>query len=360
MGIYKKTSGLLFDDGFEYESLHARYTLSPHHAGDLDHSLKQFVMNHTEEDNMLLFDIPESEHSLLFEVTADYVPTEHKDEGGIVVWKDGESRIEFLESIDTAVREYSKWRALRTGNRWTFYADRGSGWELFDTDTLAANKLGVVLKSKDSSGFVPLKLDRLVLCKSDKITVGNLSEGCTVYLCDEFGNSIASSTVERTWTGVDIQIPTAPYYGMIKVYDSNGTLLSSLSAFDIYGGDTFLFGTELQVHWQGKELNVTQDTYLGTMYDNMTVVQMELVNPSANKTAKNVKLGILQYLDKFGYEWVDLCHDDEDQPAMDFSPTLELPEVSPLGRIKFWMKVERKNEHFDIKPLNFILDINHV
>ncbi|MFF2889464.1 cell adhesion protein [Paenibacillus sp. NPDC057967] len=351
----------MFDDGFDNGGVHSRYTLSPTNTGYLDTSSGQFILNHTEDDNLMLFDIPDNEFNLLLEVTADYIPTEYGDEGGIVVWKDGESRIEFLESMDTAIREYSKWRALRKGNRWTFYADRGSGWELFDTDSLVASKLGVVLKNKDVSSYVPMKVDRMVLCKSDKLTVGNLPEGFTVYLCDPGGDSVASATVEKNWTGVEITVPTMPYNGILRVYDTNGNLVSSLGAFDIYGGDSFLYGSELQVHWKGKELNVTGDTYLGTMYDNAILVQMELVNPSNTKPAFQVKIGILQYLDMFGYEWVELCEDDgADAPLMNFSPFLELPEVPPASHLKFWMKVEKKNDHFGIKPIHFILDINHL
>ncbi len=361
LGVYKKTSGLIFDDGFDSGSIHSRYSFSPANTGCLDKDSGHIVLNHAEEDNLMLFDIPDSQYNLLLEVTADYVPTEYGDEGGIVVWKDGESRIEFLESMDTAAREYSKWRALREGNRWTFYADRGAGWELFDTDSLVASRIGVVLKGKPVNGYDPMRIDRIVLCRSDKITIGNLPEGFSVYLCNDDGASVASATVEKNWTGVDIKIPSAPYNGILKVYDRQGNLVSSLEAFDIYGGDSFLYGTELKVHWKGKELSVTGETYLGTMYDNKLLVQMEVFNPSTTKPARQVKLGILQYLDCFGYEWVDLCGDDgTDAPLLAFSPMLELPEVAPLESRKFWMKVERKSEHFGIKPMDFILDINHV
>ncbi|OBR67753.1 cell adhesion protein [Paenibacillus oryzae] len=361
MGLYKNSSGLLFDDGFDSGSIHARYVLSPANTGDLDAGKGQFVLQHTEDDNLILFDIPDNEFSLLFEVTADYVPTEYGDEGGIVVWKDGESRIEFLESMDTATREYSKWRALRRGNRWTFFADRGSGWELFDTASMVASKLGVALKGRAINGYDSMRIDKMVLCRSDKLSVGNLPEGYTVYLCDPGGHAIASSTVEKNWTGVELNVPEMPYHGILRVYDVAGNLVSSLGAFDLYGGDSYLYGTELKVQWKGKELNVTGDTHLGTMYDNQIMIQMELINPSADKPARQIRMGILQHLDEFGYEWVDLCHDDGlDAPLDHVSPLLEFQEVPPLGSVKFWMKVERKFDHFGIKPISFILDINHV
>lgn len=360
MGIYRKSSGLLFDDKFDSGNIHSRYTLSPSNACVLDTTLGQLVMSHTDGDTSVLFDVPSNEQTLMLEVTADYVPAEQMDEGGILIWQDGYRKLEFLESRDTTTQEYSRWRALKKGNRWTFYADRGNGWELFDSAVLVAEKMGVILKNPDSNGFVPLKIDRIVLCRGSKITVGNLPSGYSVYLCDTSGNSVASATVEPNWTGVEIELPTIPYYGIIRVYDEQGTLLSSLGAFDIYGGDVFLFGTELKVFWKGKELNVDKDTYLGTMYDDQILVQMELFNPSPQKPANTITLGILQYLDYYGYTWVDLCHDDgADNPVGDFAKLIDMGRLEPLESRKFWMKVQRLEEHFDIKPMHFILDINH-
>jgi hypothetical protein len=359
LGIYKKWDGLIFDDKFDGGNIHSRYTLSPSETITLDNTLGQLVMPHTESDTSVMFDVP-AEQNLLMEVTADYIPTELLDEGGIIVWQDGYHRLEFLESKDTTVQEYSRWRALKKGNKWTFFANRGNGWEIFDTAPMVAEKIGVILKNRMAENFDSLKLDRVVVCKSDKFTVGNLPMGYSVYLCDPDGNATASATVEPNWTGCEIELPSMPYNGIIRVYDAHGTLLSSLGAFDIYGGDVYLFGTELKVLWQGKELNKEKDTYVGTMYDNQILVQMVLNNPSEEKPANTIALGILKYLEEFGYEWADLCHDDGlDTPVGDFSKILDMGSLEPLESRKFWMKVEKLEDRFGIKPLHFILDINH-
>ncbi|GAS82014.1 hypothetical protein [Paenibacillus amylolyticus] len=359
MGIYKKSSGLIFDDRFDSGSIHSRYTLSPSDAVSIDNALGQVIMPHTESDTSIMFDVPE-EQTVLMEVTADYVPTELLDEGGIIIWQDGYHRLEFLESKDTTIREYSRWRALKKANKWTFYAHRGSGWEIFDTAPMVAEKMGVILKNREQTNFDTLNLDRMVVCKSDKITIGNLPTGYSVYLCDPDGNSVASAVVEPNWTGCEIELPLMPYNGIIRVYDTQGTLLSSLGAFDIYGGDIYLFGTELKVIWNGKELNKETDTYLGTMYENHILVQMLLQNPSKEKPANTISLGILKYMETFGYEWADICHDDgADTPTEEFSKLLDMGSLPPLGERKFWMKVERMEDRFQIKPLHFILDINH-
>lgn len=361
MGIYKKWSGLLFDDKFDGAGIDSRYGLSPSGAVTLDSALSQVVMPHTDIETMVIFDTPDNEPTLMFEVTANYIPTELGDEGGIIIWQDGYHRLEFLESRDTTTQEYSRWRAQKKGNTWTFYANRGFGWELFDTANLVAQKIGVVLKNPDRTGYVTLNLDRLVLCRSSKITVGNLPEGYSVHLCDSAGFSVASSTVLPLWTGVELELPSLPFTGILRVYDENGVLLSSLGPFDIYGGDTYLYGTDLRVLWKGTELNLTGETSLGTMYDNLIQVQMELLNPSTNKTADSISMGILKYRDEFGYEWADICHDDgTDNPDGNYSKRLDMGSLDPLATKKFWMKVERKSEHFGIKPIHFILDITHL
>lgn len=361
MGIYKKWSGLIFDDGFTGGRIDSRYSLSPGDAPALDTSLGQLIIPHTESETMVLINVPENERTLMFEVTADYIPTEVGDEGGIIVWQDGYHRLEFLESRDSTVREYSRWRVEKKGNTWTFYANRGLGWELFDSANLAAGKMGVVLKNHIAPNFETLNLDRMVLCRSSKITLGNMPEGYTVFLCDPNGDTVASATVEPLWTGVELELPSLPYNGILRVYDNKGVLLSSLGTFDIYGGDLFVYGTDLRVLWKGVELSVTGETYLGTMYDNAIEVQMELCNPSTTKTARNISMGIIKYMEEFGYEWADICHDDgAEAPVRDYTQRLDMGALTPLEKSKFWMKVERKSEHLGIKPIHFLLDITHL
>ncbi|ATO51384.1 cell adhesion protein [Brevibacillus laterosporus] len=361
MGIYKKWSGLIFDDKFDNGSIHSCYNLSPSNACSLDRSKNQLVMTHTDLETSVLFNVPKDEHTLMFEVTADYVPTELGDEGGILIWQDGYHRLEFLESRDTTVKEYSRWRAYKKGNKWTFFANRGYGWELFDTDDIVAEKMGVVVKNPSSSGYMNLNIDRLIVCKDSKITIGNLPPGFSVFLCDTDGYTVASSTLEENWTGVELELPTLSYHGMIRIYDSTGTLLSSLGPVEMYGGDVFLYGTDLRVLWKGVELSSTGETYLGTMYEKTIIVQMELHNPSSNKTATSISMRILKYLEEFGYEWADICHDDgSNMPTNNYSQTLDMGDLAPLTSRKFWMKVEKKSERFGLKPLHFILDINHL
>ncbi len=359
MGIYRKTSGLIFEDKFDSGSIDSRYTLSPANAPVLDSGHDQLILPHTETETIVALDMP-TETAFVFEVKADYVPTDTGDEGGILIWQDGYRRLEFLESKDSTSREYSKWRAERKGNRWTFFADRGSGWEMSDSATLAGDRMGVILKNPDNIGYQQMKLDHFTICSSSEITISNLPTGYSVYLCDPDGNSVASASVQPTWTGVTLEMPTLPYYGMLRVYDEWGVLLNELGAFNIYGGDAYVYGTDLRVIWKNAELSLTNETYLGTMYDNAITVQMRLFNPSENKEAQDISMGILQYLAEFGYQWADVCHDDgNDQPVGDFGTRINMGNLPPLGEAKFWLKVERKVAYEGIKPIHFLLDVTH-
>lgn len=106
MGIYKKWSGLIFDDAFNLGEIHSRFQLSPAKSCILDTNLHQLIMCHTELETMLLVDIPDEEPALMLEVTADYVPKVLGDEGGLssgrmvtIGWNFWRARIRQPENI---------------------------------------------------------------------------------------------------------------------------------------------------------------------------------------------------------------------------------------------------------------------
>jgi len=398
MGLYRKQSGLIFDDTFA--ELNARWQLSPSSAVYLDVQypnsptpvdvtpatptpsdptpqeptpatptpvtpamptpvVSQLVLAHSDQDTMVLFDLPQNEHELLLQVTADYVPTKAGDEGGIIIWKDGYFKLEFLESLDTTTREYSQWRAHKIGTRWEFSADRGSGYELFDSAFLDATKAGVILKNPYEDGYEPLRLDRVILCRGTKVSVGNLGPGYTVYLCDENGYEVRSLVVPPEHSGVEFELPTIPFTGMIRVFDVGNVFLSSIGPTVMYGGDIFLLGTDLEVWWNGKELSVDGSTYLGTMYDNQILVQMEVRNPTTATYAKDIKVSVLQYLNEFGYEWVDVAPDVGGVPG-EFADQINIGDLAPQEVKYIWVKVTRLEPRFQLDPADFVLDITHL
>ncbi|WP_241254544.1 cell adhesion protein [Brevibacillus sp. SYP-B805] len=293
------------------------------------------------------------------QVTADYIPAKAGDEGGIIVWKDGYFKLEFLESLDTTTKEYSQWRAHKIGSRWEFSADRGSGYELFDAAFLDATKAGIILKNPYEDGYEPLRLDRVILCRGKKVSVGNLGPGYTVYLCDENGYEVKSLVVPPEHSGVEFELPTIPFTGMIRVFGVGNAFLSSIGPTVMYGGDVFVLGTDLEVWWNGKELRIDSSTYLGTMYDNQILVQMEVRNPTTATYAQDIKVSVMQYLNEFGYEWVDVAPDVGGLPG-EFADTINIGDLAPQEGKYIWVKVTRLEPIFQLDPADFILDITHL
>jgi hypothetical protein len=355
VGLYKTVSGFIFDDffaSFDY----SRWTPSPSTA--ITYTEGNLALHHSDIETTVLFDLPTAERSLLIEVTADYIPTLEGDEGGIVVMATSEDRLEFVESLHTTTAEYSRWRAKKHNDTWSFYADRGYGWEMFDYTTFIASKAGIILKNNDPS-FIDLNLRRILFCKGDTVKVGNLATGYTAYLCDTEGYTVAESTVQPGYTGVDLTLPTIPYDGILKVFDVDGEQLAEFPTSNIYGGDVFLFGTDLEVWWNGEELATDTPTWLGAMYNGVIEVKMELKNPTTNTWADQISLGIKQYMDKFGYQWADVAL-DIDGEAGEYSDRIELGALAPDESKFFWVKVVRDGNYFGIEPTFFNLDINHV
>lgn len=355
MSLFRKTSGLIFEDCFD-AGLESRWLCSP--AACVTVETGGLALQHSSAgQTMALFNIPPED--FVMEVLADYTPSLKGDEGGIVVWRDSYHKLEYLESLDTTTTEYSRWRAERRGLEWNFYADRGYGWEYHDSAMLDATKAGIGLINQPSTGYVPLVVKRVTVCSSDSVKISNLDSGFMVYLCDKEGFSVGSAVVPEHWSGVEIKLPSLSFEGMLKVYNEAGELISSIGPLFIYGGDVFVYGTDLQVIWRGQALSETEFTYLGVMYDRQILVQMELKNPSKVLDAFNVTLKVAQYLEKFGYQWVDVAEDIGGIPG-DFSDVLTIDRLGPLESKPFWLKVEKLYEVFSFEPARFLLDITHV
>lgn len=352
MSLYKVMSGLVFDDNFN--SLDERWTLSP--QSSFRHSPGTLRVQHSDTQALALFNLPEHESSLLFEVTADYVPAVTGDEGGLVVWRSSISRLEFLESLDTKVDEYTMWRALKKGNLWTFFARRNGSWELFDSAFLDANRIGITLKGDINIGYVPLDIKRAVLCRGDKVGVGNLREGYRVYLKDISGQIVDDRTVQPENTGLELQLPVVPFQGSLLVEKTDGDT-DSINDVTFYGGDTYILGSEIVVEWNGVELSTSKFTNLGVMKFNTIERKMSVVNKDIF-TALDVSLSIKQYREEFGWEWVDVALDEGGVPGQ-YSDVIQIGSLDPGEHREFWVKLMRQDGRFQFTPTHFIMDVRH-
>ena len=350
MSLYRVESGLIFDDQFNGDS--GIWELSP--PADCQIADGQMLLRHSQYETTALFELP-NEPTVLFEVTADYTPMEMCDEGGIVIWKDGTRKLEFLETVDTTSEEYSRWRAWKKQSNWFFSADRGSGWETIDNGPLSAIKAGIVLKNKQKPGYQQLIVKRAIVCKGKSIKIGDLEQGFQVKISDHQGLVLCEAVVQAEMSGVEMELPSAHIYGYIDVYDSDNRLVVSMGALDLYGGDIFCLGTKLQVRWNEQELKRAENNHLGTMYDNQIEVEMDMYNPSDSITATNVIVKIAEYAGKFGYEWVDIALD-----GVSYAKELIIEQLLPQQTVSFFVKVIRRGFQFQLEPGRFFIHITHL
>ena len=355
MSLYRKHLGLIFDDDFMTDT--GKWTSSPSNACVLNEAAGLLRMHHSDVGTVALIDLPKTESNLAFQVSANYLPTAEGDEGGIVVWQDAVNKLEFVESLDTRTDEYLVWRAVKSGNYWKFYAKRNDAWEFFDSAPLNASMIGITLKGASQDKFVNLDVDRTILCKGLNVQVGNLKQGWRVELVSEYDEVIESRTAPQHFSGVDISLPSLPFFGKILVYDDTNTKLEETESMDLYGGDAFLYGTDMELLWDGVELSRFNETYLGSLYDNQILKKLVVRNPSEH-TALDVRVTVEQYQSRFGYEWVDVALDTGDNPG-EFGDVVSLGDIVSQGSAPFWVRFLKSGDRFTLKPAKFILDVSH-
>jgi hypothetical protein len=358
MVLYKYTSGLILDDDFS--AIDPRWLITP--SGSFHFEEGSLILQHNESESAsALFEIPE-EDNFVFQVTADYVPKKFGDEGGLLIWQSALNKLEFLERYESSrVDEYNVWQARKRGNLWSFFAHRSNQWELFDSSVIAdASMMGVTLKGSPRDGFVPLNINRVVVCKGTHLLIGNISEGFKVELLNDTGDVVTESTVPTGYAGTELELPLLPFEGRVRIYDSKGNLTEELLENTLfYGGDVYFSGTELKVLWKGEELNVTGPTYLGALKRNQIREKMTLLNPTEGNVAEEVELSIKQYLEEFGWEWADVALDIDGAPG-EFGDVIQFEKIEPLGSVDFWVQVKKTSERWGLKPTHFFFDITHV
>lgn len=373
MSIVRVQSGLIFDDNFD--TLDSRWVVSPSDSCDYSDVDKTLTLNHnpTDRSTNALFSLPQDEDELLLQVHADYSPKFLGDEGGIVVWKNALEKVEFLESEDsTQAGEYSVWRAIKRQNLWTFFAQRNHAWELFDS-TICIDPVmaGIVLKGMPRGGYVPLVVNRVILCRGSHITVGNVNSLYKVELIDaDTQNVISEQTVPEGYSGIDIELPTIPFKGRLRIYDrdANGNyVLIDEQKEDavMYGGDLFLRGTDLKVIWNGKELSEVTPTSLGAMKQDSIEEKMTVLNDTTGNVAENIEISVAVYKEEFGWEWCDLAKDINGSPDAYQDTTIQLGTLFAGESRDFWVKITRTDTteaekiKQQMRPTHFFLVIRN-
>lgn len=351
---YQIRSGLIFKDDFD--TFDSRWIASPVGSYSLIDRKGYFRMLHNvSRDTLLLADLP-NEKEFAFEVSADYTPTHEDDKGGIIVWKNGEENIEFLETED-GTRETTelKWMACKDNEDWTFFSDYGEGFNFYDSDRMNCSKFGVVLKKGSNSKFVNLDIDSIIATKGRKLTIANIAPNISVQMEDEFGRIIFNGNTGYN-TGIQITLPSLEFTGKVILTNVEGKELGVIKA-TFYGGDVYGFGSNLEIKFSGEELSTLAQTRLPDMISGKSEIMLELVNPSVAR-ANNVNLSIAQYEDKFGWSWADLALDSNGKPGQ-YQDSINIPYVNPEKTIKFWLKVTKGTDYVGLAPLQFQIHLEH-
>lgn len=351
---YQIRSGLIFKDDFD--TFDSRWIASPVGSYSLIDRKGYFRMLHNvSRDTLLLADLP-NEKEFAFEVSADYTPTHEDDKGGIIVWKNGEENIEFLETED-GTRETTelKWMACKDNEDWTFFSDYGEGFNFYDSDRMSCSKFGVVLKKGSNSKFVNLDIDCIIATRGRKLTIANIAPNISVQMEDEFGGIIFNGNTGYN-TGIQITLPSLEFAGKVILKNVEGKELGVIKT-TFYGGDVYGFGSNLEIKFSGEELSTLAQTRLPDMISGKSEIMLELVNPSVAR-ANNVNLSIAQYEDKFGWSWADLALDSNGKPGQ-YQDSINIPYVNPEKTIKFWLKVTKGTDYVGLAPLQFQIHLEH-
>ncbi|MCI4247536.1 hypothetical protein MRP26_00980 [Bacillus sp. CCB-MMP212] len=350
VSLYEKESGKIFVDNFD--SVNSKWLMSP--SNSFNNAIKKgfLRMNHSaDKDVMLLIDKPQSNFAT--QVIADYAPTKEGDEGGLLIYQNEKNKVEFLESYSSNSSQSNKeWMAICKEDQWDFYTKTDTFFDYADNDSLAAKRIGVVLKRGTAEGFVPLDINKIIMTTSNMLRLRQLYENYKVVLKDTADNILSTNIVAAAHTGIDILLPSLEFEGIIEIYDEENELIAKKQA-TFYGGDMYCMGSSLQIKMNSEELNTTDPTNLGYMVNNERIVKMTIVNDNIG-AATNIKLSIQQYMEKVGYTWALISLD-----GTSYSNEIQIDSVTAQSTRDFWVKVVKDTNFLAFEPIYFNIHLKH-
>ncbi|AFU16897.1 Virion structural protein (plasmid) [Bacillus thuringiensis MC28] len=350
VSLYEKESGKLFVDDFD--SVNPKWLMSP--SNSFNNAVKKgfLRMNHsTDKDVMLLIDKPQSNFAI--QVIADYSPAKEGDAGGLLIYQNEKNKVEFLESYSSNSSQSNKeWMAICKEDQWDFYTKTDTFFDYADNDSLAAKRIGVVLKRGNAEGFVPLDINKIIMTTSNMLRLRQLYENYKVVLKDTADNILSTNIVAAAHTGIDILLPSLEFEGIIEIYDEENELLAKKRA-TFYGGDMYCMGSSLQIKMDSAELNTTDSTNLGYMVNNERIVKMTIVNDNIG-AATNIKLSIQQYMEKVGYTWTLISLD-----GFNYSDELAIETLDAGSSKDFFVKITKDVNYLAFEPIYFNIHLLH-
>ena len=303
-------------------------------------------MKHGSPDLFVLMNTPRFD--FVMEVDTDYEPVRPTDQGGIVMYLDNENYIEMLEYFDSVTgitKAFDRLRVIKRSDLYEGYGsnDNGKTWELIGTAFMNAPKIGMVLHGIQETSSDVLDIDAVRMYRDTKIHVGNLNPGQVAKLFSNTGVLLGEAVCPNDADHVKIegQNLNFPLEGQIKLYDSTGFLLDESSTLtDIWGGDVFWYGIQLDFELDGLILKQDREHQLGNMQGGVIEKRAYIINNN-DIPIHNVRAAIAAQGSYLGWEWADIAVDSFGEPAT-YGDIIVLGTLNPGAKVAIWMKVTRR------------------
>ena len=282
----------------------------------------------------------------VLEMRNTYNPIMSKDFGGFVAYITDSEKLELLEYYNEEIGttlSYPYVRMVKKGDEYEGYgSENGKDWDIRGSIKFPnATLWGVELEGDEGK---TLKIHTLSVYEDTKISFRALPKNARVEIYDiREEDPVLIAVLEDCGYEEDLSVfeYVMPLKIEVKVYDEEGNLTAQGVHDDVFGGDVFHCGNFLEVYYNGEPLDVHENDfgYIDSFYKDF---RLELRNMS-NIPHDNVNIAIQQYMNEFGWEWVEICEDVNGVPSGNFQKSLMISQVPASGSVFFWARITRSS-----------------
>ena len=335
--LIKTGNGIANAFDFAYmQTLTPSWTVVPYHASAWPVWLQGLRI--TRQDGLPAREVilPVSSSEWAAEAVISYRPGLPHDEGGMVVWGEGQRR--YVMAIS------APYSSSQTRLRLTYRDGVISGWSSVGSSVVyhGSHRIG----SASAVGFAllgdqgeDLWVQSMTLYASGHVTVDGLFPGMTVQLVDDRGIIVAKAEKDESPESITLGIAHRPWpaYGRLQVYDWLGHLISESPQTSFVGGDQWAFTWPLELYLDCQQR--IDPSEMPVALSPGAARRLRLVNPIDVPTpAIRVRLsGAEPNIDPSSLQ-VRLHLDDMGQMIDPPSLSLDLGSIQASGSIDFWIR----------------------
>lgn len=314
---------------------------------------------HGDAPAYLLRELPEN---AVMEMSNDYNPTEVWDYGGFVAYSTDEHKLELYEYYNDIIGttiSFPYVRMVREGAEYEGYGSQdGFNWDIRGAINFPDACLwGIAL---EGSAGQTLKVNTLAVYKNTKLRFRALPLGGRVEVYDTRSGSpvLIDSADEASYEAeVSVFDYIMPLSINVKVYDSNGDLTADDYHDDVFGGDVYHCGNFLEVYYKDKPLDLYGNDfgYLDAFFKDFRLEIRNMISvPHTNVNVEIKKYTNMDGQDEFGWEWVEVCKDDNGAPDGDFKKVILIDDIPADGSAFFWVRIMRNS--IPVKVDDYLMD----